>query len=233
MTTKINFGKLLFIAATTILIGLSCSRTMDQMPVRFNLSDKSQQEDFQNYLESSLNILNDSLVSSFFKGYNLSNISETEKRQIANNMAKDQGFMKKLNIYIEFTKSIEKKYKASSFTKEQWYQIAKFGVNKGIYFLPGLKEKVRLMEEKSAGASQGKANVAGTTCSDQVENDNAELAETVAALNLNCLVYAEFPIVAAICFAGVEALYLEENSRINSNEYWCDCMIANYGTCVY
>lgn len=70
-------------------------------------------------------------------------------------------------------------------------------------------------------------------CSDRVDQANADLAVEVAGLSRFCMELFEFPIAAGICYAGVFAFYLVENNRINSTEYWCDCMIENYGVCVY
>jgi hypothetical protein len=227
--------KILLCGVIITLIGFNCSRKAVEAPIPFNLADESQQSDFKNYLEVTLIFLNDRPLSNFFKGYNLSNLSDKDKAQIGNNMTKDPNFMDKMNSYIRSVRYIENKYKASKFSKEQWRQIAKFGVNEGIYFMPGLKERVKLMEEKAIALLHGKDNVAAPccVCSDQVDAANAQLAESVAQMTITCLAFAEVPVAAALCYAGVTAFYLEENSRINSTEYWCDCMIANYGVCVY
>lgn len=229
--------KIFLFIAVTILIGLNCSRKEDLTPIVLNLDDVKQQSDFKNYLEKTLNLLTDKSNISFFQGYDLSNLSNNDKTNIADNMLKDHNFMSKLMDYQKIVKYIEKKYRASSFTKEQWNEIAKFGMNQGIYFLPGLKEKVKNMEEKSFAMMQINNGNRGTfmapSCADQVDAANAELASSVASMSGFCLLLSEFPPAAAICWAGVTAYFLSENARINSIEYWCDCMIANYGYCAY
>ena len=203
-----------------------------------NLSDEKQQDDFQNYLKKTVDFLNDSSFTYLFRGYNLSNLSKDEKNQIANNMLKDHNFMNRLNAYQGMLRNIEKSYRISTFTKDQWTEIIKLGMVKGIYFLPGFKEKVRNMEEKALALVQNKRGTTTTSviccqCSDRVDQANIDLALEVAGLSRFCLGLSEAPIVAAICWAGVLAFYLVEDNRINSIEYWCDCMIENYGICVY
>lgn len=159
------------------------------------------------------------------------------KKFIENKMLKDQVFMNKLDKYQDEVRYIENKYQASRFTKDQWSAIVKFGMSQEIYFLPGLKEKVKKMEEMAL-ASLGNNNTARTNticcpCSDMVDQANADLAAAVAGLSLYCLSLSSFPPAAAFCWAGVAALFLSQNASINSVEYWCDCMIANYGVCVY
>jgi len=64
-------------------------------------------------------------------------------------MVKDNYFLNKLNEYKSVLTYLENRYRVSAFTKEQWKNIIKLGMDSGIYFLPGLKEKVRKMEEKA------------------------------------------------------------------------------------
>jgi hypothetical protein len=111
-------------------------------------------------------------------------------------------------------------------------------MSRGIYFLPGLKEKVKSMEVKSLASLQNDRNARTTLvdccpCSARVEQANADLAVAVAGLSIVCLGLSEFPPAAAFCWAGVAAFYLSQNSYINSTEYWCDCMFEYYGVCVY
>jgi uncharacterized protein YozE (UPF0346 family) len=170
----------------------------------------------------------------FFRGYNLSNLSDNDKTQIANNMLKDHNFMNKLNDYQKMLRYIENKYHASAFTKEQFNKIAKFGMDRGIYFLPGLKEKVKKMEEKTLAFIQNKGNsTLCCVCSDRVELANADLAQSVEENAATCFALSEFPPAALFCWAALTAYFLEENQYINSTEYWCNCMYENYGYCVY
>ncbi len=206
-------------------------------PIPLNLSDDKQQSDFKNYLKKTVSFLNDSSNTYLFRGYDLSNLSDNDKTQIANNMLKDHNFMSKLNEYQGMLRYIENRYRASAFTKEQWKEVIKFGMDQGIYFLPGLKGKVKKMEEKSLALMQSKrdatTNFAVGDCADMVDQANADLGWAVASLSIMCLNFSGFPPAAAFCWASVLALFWSENYRINSIEYWCACMFATYGVCVY
>ena len=230
----------------TVVVLVSCQKGIntsnaelnDAAPIPLNLSDEKHQSDFQNYLKKTVDFLNDKSFTYLFRGYNLSNLSRNDKEQIAANMLKDHNFMKKLNAYQSMLGSIEKRYRVSAFTKEQWKEVIKFGMNRGIYFLPGLKEKVKNMEIKSFSFMQSNSNIkteiyGGTICSDMVDAENESLGSEIQGLVGFCLGLTRFPAAAAICWAGTLAFYLLENGRINSTGYWCDCMITNYGTCVY
>ncbi len=227
------------------IIFISCQKGINKLntefsvavPIPLNLSDDQQQSDFENYLKKTVNFLNDSSNTYLFQGYDLSNLSSNDKTQIANNMLKDHNFMNKLNVYQGMLKYIEKRYRASAFTKEQWNEVIKFGMDRGIYFLKGLKEKVRNMEEKSLAMMQnnkGNMNVPSIgSCTSAVDAANTELGYEVGMIALTCVHMSEFPPAAAFCWAGLAAYYYFENNRINSTGFWCDCMISNYGYCVY
>jgi hypothetical protein len=206
--------------------------------VPLDLSVAQQRSDFKEYLEGTLILLQDNANADLFRGYDLSNFSDNDKQHVADRMVANHDFMKRLKGYQVIVKAIEKKYKASAFTKEQWDQIAKFGMSQGIYFLPGLKEKVKSMEEKTRASLQSDRNARTTLvdccpCSARVEAANADLAVAIGGLSIYCLSLSSFPPAAAFCWAGAAAFYLYENERINSTEYWCDCMIEYYGGCVY
>lgn len=111
-------------------------------PIPLNLADGKQKSDFQNYLKITVDFLRDSTYTYLFRGYNLSSLSDNDKTQIANNMVKDNYFMNKLNEYRGVLTYLENRYRVSAFTKEQWKNVIKLGMDSGIYFLPGLKEKV-------------------------------------------------------------------------------------------
>jgi len=231
------------ILSTNVVI-LSCKKGNNDVdkelsvaPIPLDLSVAQQRSDFQKYLEGTLILLQDNANANLFRGYDLLHFSDNDKQQVANNMVANHDFMKRVKEYQAVVKYIEKRYKASLFTKEQWDQIAKFGISQGIYFLPGLKKKVKDMELKTLALLQsGKdanTTMACCVCSDMVDQANAALAGSVAVLSVYCLGFSEFPPAAAFCWAGVAAYYLSQNSYINSTEYWCDCMITNYGGCVY
>jgi hypothetical protein len=231
------------ILSSSVVI-LSCKKGNNEVdkelivaPIPLDLSVAQQRSDFQKYLEGTLILLQDNANADLFRGYDLSHFSDNDKQHVANNMVANHDFMKRLKEYQAVVKYIEKKYKASSFTKEQWNQVAKFGIRQGIYFIPGLKKKVKDMEQKTLTLLQSSKD-ANTTmvcciCSDMVDQANADLAASVAVLSVYCLGLSEFPPAAAFCWAGVAAYYLSQNAYINSTEYWCDCMITHYGGCVY
>ncbi len=113
--------------------------------------------------------------------------------------------------------------------------VAKFGVDNGIVFLPGLKDFVKGIERKSSEkvANQKQTKVLCCPCSDSVEQANADIGAAVAGLSVYCLSLSGFPPAAGFCWAGVAALYFAENDRINSTEFWFACMQSHYGICVY
>lgn len=247
LKNKMHFYNTIFagiLIAVVVLIScqkgikLSNEELNEAAPITLDLSDNKQQSDFQNFLKKTVDFLNDRSFSYLFRGYNLSNLSNSDKELIAENMMKDKTFMNKLTAYQEEFKTIEKKYRISAFSKEQRSEVIKFGMDRRIYFLPGLKEKVRNMEIKSFPLIQSNnsiktENYGGTICSSLVDDANEQLGNEVLIIGSICSGLYANPVAALICWAGLGAWYLYEDNRINSTEYWCNCMIANYGACVY
>lgn len=92
------------------LILVSCSKKSSTEPESLDLSKPEQQIDFRNYLETTLDLLQTQSLKVAIQGYNFKNLSETDKKQIANKMFKDISFKKKFEDYWVMARGLEKKY---------------------------------------------------------------------------------------------------------------------------
>jgi hypothetical protein len=244
LKNRFLFSVFALLIIVSILVGSCQKRENDSnaeiiAPVALNLSDVTQQSDFKQFLLGTTDILNDNGQNKFYSGYNTAALNENEKKAIVNRMIKNESYMEKFSNFHSVIVHLEKKYQVSKFTRTQWAEVAKFATAQEIHFLPGLKEKVKRMEEMSRAAALQTGRGAGTNevpccvCSDAVEEAEEELVLAIASLSVTCLYMSEFPPAALACWVMVGAVYLSQNSYINSVEFWCDCMIEHYGVCVY
>jgi hypothetical protein len=112
-----------------------------------DLTQPEQQKDFLKYLKTTISLLEDSSMKNKIKGYDLKNLTDSNKQEIAYFMMKDTSYFKRLNDYFAFMRILENKYRISQFSNKEWGEVAQFGAKNGIYFISAMK---KLKEQKDA-----------------------------------------------------------------------------------
>lgn len=106
-----------------------------------DLSKTEQQKDFSKYLRTMISLLEDKSIKDMMMGYNLKNLSDSNKHQIANNIMKDTAYFKRLNDYFAFSRLLDYKYGISKFTQNEWSEIVSFGAKNGVFFISALNKQ--------------------------------------------------------------------------------------------
>lgn len=126
----------------TLLLFLSFTVSAQQSTLDLTLPE--QQKDFLKYLRTTLSLLQDSSMQNKVKGYDLKNLTDSNKQEIAYYMMKDTSYFKRLYAYFDLMKIMEEKYGLSQFSRKEWEEITHFGAKHGLYFISamkGLKER--------------------------------------------------------------------------------------------
>lgn len=74
------------------------------------------------------------------RGYDLKNLTDSNKQEIAYYMMKDTAYFKRLYAYFDFMKILDSKYCISEFSRKEWEEIVHFGAKNGIYFIQAMKK---------------------------------------------------------------------------------------------
>jgi len=117
------------------------SFTVSAQQSTLDLTQPEQQKDFLKYLKTTISLLQDSSMKSKMMGYDLKNLSDSNKQEIANYMMKDTSYFKRLYAYFDWMKIMEEKYCLSQFSRKEWEEITHFGAKYGLYYISAMKRR--------------------------------------------------------------------------------------------
>lgn len=151
------------------------------------------------------------------------------KNAIYGFIVKQQDYMNRLAEFQRRFQKLNQKYDVSHYNSEQWKRIITLTQRGGTFFFPDAKARILLKSSKVNSNVSGL--VAATPCADGYDALEVEIGTNVLEMSVACTLGGITP-AAAICWAAVTAYYLYMNDYLE-NDYWCECMINNYGSCLY
>jgi hypothetical protein len=118
---------------------------------KLDLSAPEQKKDFLQFMQSSISLLSDNSFKEMMKGYDLKNFTDSNKFDVVKKIMNDSTYSNRLMSHFSFMQKLEKKYRISNFSSNEWAEVARLGAENGIYFTDAMK-KVMGQQGKALGA---------------------------------------------------------------------------------